>query len=243
MNRLSAISLITTITLLTRALSFAPRSSSQVISRDDRKGRNVDQNRNAGDRGGGLQQAMDVGVCAEERRSIAGREPRRELDADAADQGVEVVAPGDSHGDVPDGVFEDQIPTDDPRHQLAERGIAIRVRRSGLRNHRRQLRVTERRQRAGAAQEQEREDQRRAGAVADDRAVRRDLARRRGANCPEDAGADDRADRQHDQVAGAEDALQRMPAVGLVDEEGGNRLPTEELRHKAGILPASRAGA
>ena len=115
--------------------------------------------------------------------------------------------------------------------------------RPGLRNHRGQLRVAERRQRAGAAEEQEREDQRRARAVADDGAVGGDLAGRRRANGPENARADDGANRQHDQVAGPEDALQRMPAVGLVDEEGGNRLPAEELRHRAGFYPASLAGA
>jgi hypothetical protein len=32
-------------------------------------------------------------------------------------------------------------------------------------------------------------------------------------------------------------------AVGFVDEEGSNRLPAEELRHRAGILSASPRGA
>ena len=45
--------------------------------------------------------------------------------------------------------------------------------------------------------------------VANHRAVGRDLPRRRGADRAEDAGADHRADRQHDQIAGAEHALQR----------------------------------
>ena len=42
------------------------------------------------------------------------------------------------------------------------------------------------------------------------------------------------------EAVGAKDALQCVPAVGLVHEEGGNRLPPQELRHRAGILYRGR---
>ena len=97
----------------------------------------------------------------------------------AAEQRLEVVAPRDRDGDVADGVLEDQIPPDDPRDELAERRVRVRVRAARLRNHRRQLGVAERRERAADAEQQERDDERRPGADADHLAVRADLAGRR----------------------------------------------------------------
>src|SRR5204863_5742468 len=78
--------------------------------------------------------------------------------------------------------------------------------------------------------EDEREDQRRPGALADDLAVGTDLSSRRGADRPEDAGADHRADRQHDQIARAERPLQAVLASGVLDESR-DRLPPKQLRH------------
>ena len=192
------------------ALSRAPRSSSQVISITMPNAGQVDQDRNAGDVRRGLEQAVHVRVRAEERGAIAGVSHAGRSHADAAQQRLEVVAPRDRDGDVADGVLENEIPADDPRHQLAERRVGVGVGAPGLRNHRRQLRVAERGERARGAEQHEREDQRRAGAIADDHAVRPDLSGRGGADRAEDAGADHRADRQHHQIAGAEHALQRM---------------------------------
>ena len=56
------------------------------------------------------------------------------------------------------------------------------------------------------AKQHEREDERRPGAVSHDLAGRRRLARRRRPDRTEDARADHGADRQHDQIAGAEHA-------------------------------------
>ena len=58
-----------------------------------------------------------------------------------------------------------------------------------------------------------------------------DLPRRRRADRAEDAGADHRADRQHDQIAGAEHALQRVRAVRRL--QIGDRLAREELGHES----------
>ena len=111
----------------------------------DAERRQMDDDRNAGDVRRRLQQAVHRRVGAQERRPIAGREPRRKRDAEAAEQRVEVVAPRDRDRDVADGVLEDQIPADDPGDQLSERRVRVGVRASRLRDHRRQLRVAQRR--------------------------------------------------------------------------------------------------
>ena len=54
------------------------------------------------------------------------------------------------------------------------------------------------------------------------------LAGRRRADGAEDAGADDRADGEHDQVAGAQHALERARGVGLVDDQVRNGLAAKE---------------
>ena len=84
------------------------------------------------------------------------------------DQRVEIVAPRDRHGDVADRVLEDQIPADDPRDQLAERRVRVGVGASRLRDHRRELRVAQPASAHATAEQEEREDQRRSCAVADD---------------------------------------------------------------------------
>ena len=94
--------------------------------------------------------------------------------------------------------------------ELAQRRVRVGVGAAGLRDHRGQLGVAQRREPADDAEQDEREDQRRTGAVADDLAARERFAGGRGADGREDPGADDRADREHDQIAGAEHALQRV---------------------------------
>ena len=169
-----------------------------------------------------------AGIGAQERRPIAGRQPGWQIAMPKPEQRVEVVAPRDRDRDVADGVFEDQIPADDPRDELTERRVRVGVGASGLRNHRRQLRVAERRERARHAEQQEREDQRRAGAVRE-RPRRSDRpARRPQSDRAEDAGPDDRSDRQHDQVAGAEHPFQPVLAV---DQKIGDGFAREELTH------------
>ena len=194
--------------LLAVALSRAPRSSSQVISITIANAGRWIRIGMPAMCGADVEQPVDLRIGAEQRRAVAGRQPHRQRDAEAAQQRVEVVAPRDRDRDVADGVFENQVPADDPRDQLAERRVRVGVGAARLRNHRRQLRVAQPRQRAGAAEQQEREHQRRPGALPDHLAVRADLPGRRGADRAEDAGADHRADRQHDQIAGAERPLQ-----------------------------------
>ena len=225
----STSSLITTMMLFARALSLTPSSSSQVMHHHDRERREVEEDRDAGDARRGVHQRLHRRIGAERDGAIAVRQPARQVDAEAAEQRVEVAAPGDGDGDVADRVLEDQIPADDPRDQLAERRVRIRVGAARLRNHRRQLRVAERRKPADGAEQDEREDQRGPGRRADDLAVGPDFAGRRGADRREDAGADHGADRQHHQIARAEHALQRCCRRRRL--QSLDRLAGEELRH------------
>ena len=222
---------------LARAAQQQPRDEHH-----DRERRQVDEDRNAGDVRRRVEQPVDLRIGAEQRRAIAGRQPDRQLDAEAAQQRVEVVAPRDRDGDVADGVFENQVPADDPRDQLAERRVRVGVGAAGLRNHRRQLRVAQPRERAGAAEQQEREDQRRSGAQANHLAVGTDLTGGGGADRAEDAGADHRADREHDQIAGAERSLQavRRPRASSTSAAIGLRWKSCDMGR--GLYVTVRAG-
>ena len=200
-----------------------------MISHHDPERREVHEDRHPGDVRGRIEQAADLGVRAEERRAIAGRQPHRQREADAAQQRRKVVAPGDRDGDVADRVLEHEIPADDPRDELAERRIRVRVGAAGLRNHRRELGVAERGERAGATEEQKRKDQRGPGRIADDVAARVGLTRRRGADRAEDAGANHRADRQHDQIARAEHATKAVLTLG---HELADGFSLEDVTHR-----------
>src|ERR1019366_4828342 len=95
-----------------------------------------------------------------------------------------------------------------------------------------ELRVAEAGERARAAKEQEGKDERGTGADADHFAVGPDLAGRGGADRAEDAGANHRADRQHDQIAGAEGPLEPLLAFRVLDQRR-NRLSLKQLIHRA----------
>src|SRR2546423_1704674 len=51
-----------------------------------------------------------------------------------------------------------------------------------------------------------------------------------------DAGADDRADREHDEIARAEHALERLRGFELADQKLRDRLPLKELPHEIPCL-------
>ena len=140
-----------------------------------------------------------------ERAAVAGRPGDRGGDGDPEDgvqQRLQVAAPADGDRGDRDPVLEDEVPADDPGHELAQRRVAVRVRAAGDRDRRGQLAVRERREQAGDAGEGEGDDDRRAG-VAD-----------RLADDDEDARADDRADAQRGEVEHADRALE--PVLGVV---------------------------
>ena len=128
---------------------------------------------------------------------------------------AEVARPADRHPDVAHRVLDDQVPADDPGHQLAQRGIGVGVGRARDRHHGGELGVAERREAAGERGEQEREHDGGPGAgperIADDG--------RAGGG--EDAGADGGADAERGQVplaerapeaAALQDVVSRSPA-------------------------------
>ena len=118
------------------------------------------------------------------------RERRREVDADEVVQETrEVAAPADRDRRRAERVLEDQVPADDPGEELAERRVAVGVGRAGNRHGRRELRVAEAGERRRDAREDHREHDGRAGVGG------RDLAGQ-----DEDAGADDGADAERDEV-------------------------------------------
>ena len=115
---------------------------------DDRKCGHVDEDRKAGNPWCRLEQAVHGGVGAQKRRPVTSRQKRRQHDTETLQQRREVIAPGNRDGNIADGVFQNQIPADDPRHQFAERGVGIGVGASGLRNHRGELGVAQAGERA-----------------------------------------------------------------------------------------------
>ena len=64
-----------------------------------------------------------------------------------------------------DGVFQNQVPANDPSEQFTQGGVGIRIRRARDRHHRSKLRVAERRKDTRNPRQHKREHQRRSGAV------------------------------------------------------------------------------
>jgi hypothetical protein len=80
---------------------------------------------------------------------IGGRDPSRaRMQAEPVEQVDDVGGEADADAHVGAGVFENQIPADDPGDELAECGVGIGVGRAGDGNHGGQLGVTEAGERA-----------------------------------------------------------------------------------------------
>ena len=142
------------------------------------------------------------------------------LHAEECEEVLEVVRPAVRDGRRGDGVLEDEVPADDPRDQLAERGVGVGIGRAGDRHHRGELGVAERREHAGQAGDHERQHQRRTGAI-----VGRDAGQH------EDAGADDGADAEAGQLHGAEHAMEPLLAVHFI-EQRFQRFSFEQMRQR-----------
>ena len=122
---------------------------------------------------------------------------RRHDDAQVAQQTDDVAGPAHRHGRRPDRIFQREQAADDPRRQLAQRGVGIGVGRPRDRNHRRELGVAEGGEAAGHRRHHERQQDARPG-----------ILRGGQPGQHEDAGADDVADAEHDEARRAEHALQ-----------------------------------
>src|SRR5256886_2523184 len=123
--------LIATITVLTRADSLVPMTRSQVMSATMA---NAGRLNTIGDgpqvRRGGKQGRVAQGSAQ------VGHEPTRQVHPQPPQRRVGGPRPSDGDGDVANRVLEDQVPADDPRDQLAERGVGIRVGAPGDGDHR-----------------------------------------------------------------------------------------------------------
>ena len=151
----------------------------------------------------------------------------------------------DAHRHVADGVFQDQVPADDPGDQLAHGRVGVGVGAAGDRNHRRQLGIAEPGKRADDRHQHERNRQRRTssgtaqrGRVMHDVVGQRGVQDRRGiellsgdrgADDGEDAGANHRADTQRGERPRAERLLQPMFRLLRLGDQLVNGLAREEL--------------
>ena len=104
---------------------------------------------------------------------------------------------------LPDGVFDDQIPADNPRDQLAHRGVGVGVSRTRDGNSRCKFGVAKRGKGAGDCRENEQKNHRRTAVV------------RRFADHCENARADNGGDAHQGQIKNAERAFERSAAVFL----------------------------
>ena len=87
------------------------------------------------------------------------RQPQRHFDIENIQQLDEVIGPSRRHGAGAHGVFEREVPADDPGEDFAERRISIGVSAARERNHGRKLRIAQSCEGAAQAGENEREHQ------------------------------------------------------------------------------------
>ena len=143
---------------------------------------------------------------------------QRKLEPELREERSEISGPTHRHSRSAEQILEDQVPSDDPRDELTQRRVAVRVRASGDRNHRREFGVTQPREQTANAGQDERQDDGRAGILS-----------RRCACEDEDAGAYDGADAERREIERAERALQRVLSLSrrfLLQE--GNALGRQQ---------------
>ena len=57
------------------------------------------------------------------------------MHAEPIKQVHQVRREADAHRHVADGIFQDEVPADDPSHNLAQRGVGVSVSAAGDGNH------------------------------------------------------------------------------------------------------------
>ncbi len=130
-------------------------------------------------------------------------------------QAHRIARPSDRDHRRGECIFEQQQRAHDPGAEFADGGVRIGVRRTGDREHRGELRVTQARERADHTGDDERQDHGGSG-----------VQRRGRAGAYEDAGADDAADAEQHQVNRSERAFQ-LAAIELgLDLSNGLGTPT-----------------
>jgi len=92
-------------------------------------------------------------------------QPQGKLDVKDVEQLDEVVGPAGADCAGSHGVFQREVPADDPGNQFAQRGVGVGVCGAGERDHGGKLRVTEAGEGAAQPAENEGEHQARTGVV------------------------------------------------------------------------------
>src|SRR5260370_5435518 len=113
--------------------------------------------------------AIECVACAVEKCAgkVGGRNPAgNRMDTDSVEEVEQVLRKSDANGHVAHGVFQDQVPTDDPSDEFSHRGVGISVRAPGDRNHGGKLGVAYRGESAGDSDQDKGESDRWAGAGA-----------------------------------------------------------------------------
>src|SRR5260370_6946113 len=123
-------------------------------------------------------------------------EPERHLYVKNVQQLDEVVGPARGNGAGAHGVFEGEIPPDDPGEEFAESGVSVSVGTPGQRNHSGELGIAKSRERASQAGDYEGKHQ--SGA----RIVRAESGKH------EDASSDNRAHAESGELAAPYGALE-----------------------------------
>ncbi len=158
------------------------------------------------------------GGNVEQPMHSAGRRPRRgrigekgggqfgrHMYAEPLHDAIEVAGPADGDRCRASGIFQNEIPADDPGENLAERHIGVGVGAPRDGNERRKFGVAERDEGAGEPRQHEGDHDAGPGVV-----------RRRRAGQHENAGADDSADSKRHQRRPAERALEAVALGGVV---------------------------
>ena len=91
---------------------------------------------------------------------------KRYVNSVCFEQARKIVAPGDRDRDVPDRIFNQQVPADDPCQQFAKARVRICICRAGDGNFRCEFRITQSGKPASYGREYEQEDHARSAVVA-----------------------------------------------------------------------------
>ena len=166
------------------------------------------------------------------------------MDAEPIEKINQVCGKTYADGHVADGVFEDQVPTDDPGDEFAHGGVGVGVGAAGDGNHGRKFGVADGCEAAGDGDQDERErDGRACAGTAEGCGMMNEVLQQRcvedgrglkflsgdsGANDGEDAGTDDRANAERGETEPAQRFFQTEFGAFAIGDELVNVLAAEE---------------
>src|SRR5262245_39608299 len=143
-------------------------------------------------------------LCALVCGAIVRCQPDRQLGTETSEQFLEITGPANSNSDVAYGIFNDEIPSNNPGDQFSQRCVRIRIGAAGDGNHGSKLSVAQSAKPTRYSGQKVREYERWASSGSICRA-----SDRRTGGC-EYAGSDDSANPQCRQVHSTECSFQTM---------------------------------